>query len=94
MTDTALYKRVDRDLLSCNGGTHQWVLRVPTPTVSPLRPCENGWHACKVEHLSCWRGAAILRLEVNGAARMDQADKVVVASCTAVELIGVLTEPV
>jgi hypothetical protein len=32
----------------------------------PLRRCDNGWHACTVEHLPYWLGAELWEVELDG----------------------------
>jgi hypothetical protein len=51
---------------------HQWEVPGVTGEVGwgvvelPLRHCENGWHACRPEHLSYWLAAELWEVELSG----------------------------
>ena len=84
-----LYKVLDAEGESCNGGEATWSLPVKREDgtwqpgewmpaiVGELVPCENGYHACRECDLVRWLGEAIYELEYRGELVEDD-DKVVV----------------
>ena len=84
-----LYKVLDAEGESCNGGEATWSLPVKRedgtwqpgewmPAIEgKLVPCKNGYHACRTQDLVEWLGETIYRLEYRGELVEDD-DKVVV----------------
>jgi hypothetical protein len=76
-----LYKVLNHDGTSCNGGSGQWSLpKNGKPGAwfkvkGKLEPCENGIHACRRDQLVEWLGPAIYELEP-GSKVLDWGDKV------------------
>ena len=62
-----LYKVLDSNQRSCNGGFAQWIPRQwMSPIIGKLIPCENGYHLCHAEDLVDWLDAEIWEAEYRG----------------------------
>jgi hypothetical protein len=92
VTET-LFKVLKFDGSPHHGGEGRWNLPSGDepgewmPSISPLVPCESGYHVCRLEQLIVWLGPAIWTVEIRGD-RIEQADKMVAAqarllACTA-----------
>jgi hypothetical protein len=79
-----LYKVLDNNRRSCNGGDYEWTPGEWTPPRA-VDPCHSGWHLCDGEaQLLRWLGKAIWTAEARGD-RADEEDKIVVESARIVE---------
>lgn len=84
-----LYKVLDKDGQSCNGGDMRWSLPVKNadgtwtpgewmpPIQGELIPCKNGYHLCRATDLLSWLNARIFVAEHRGDL-VEAGDKVVV----------------
>ena len=73
-----LYKVLNTDMTSCNGGNATWKLGEWMPVIEgDLVPCENGYHLCRREDLIHWLGEVIYEVEYRGEIVEDE-NKVVV----------------
>jgi len=77
---TAFYKVLGRDGTPHHGGTGTWHLpngRRPgkwMPTITPVVPCQSGYHLCTIDQLVTWLGPVIWVAEGRGE-HVDQSDK-------------------
>jgi len=73
-----LYKVLDSNQRSCNGGFAQWIPgQWMPPIIGKLIPCENGYHLCHAEDLVDWLDAEIWEAEYRGEI-VEGANKAVV----------------
>ncbi len=83
MEKEKLYKVLDSDGNSCNGGSYKWSLPKDSKPgawsepIKDLKPCENGYHLCRRQDLIHWLGATIYEAEYRGK-RVDEDNKIVV----------------
>ena len=62
-----LYKVLNEDMTSCNGGDATWKFGEWMPVIDgELLPCVNGYHLCRREDLVEWLGEAIYEAEYRG----------------------------
>jgi hypothetical protein len=71
-----LYKSLDKNGNSCNGGKYKWSLPKQNadgtwtpgewaePIEGKLKSCENGYHVCNADQLLFWLNAHIFEVEV------------------------------
>jgi len=73
-----LYKVLNEDMTSCNGGNATWKLGEWMPVIDgELIPCENGYHLCRRGDLVEWFGETIWEAEYRGEI-VESDNKVVV----------------
>jgi len=84
-----LYKILDKNGYSCNGGVCEWYLpeKGKNNTWTPgkwmpkikgkLVPCQNGYHLCRENNILDWLGESIFEAEYRGYV-LENTDKVIV----------------
>ena len=88
MTTETVYKVLNTDRTSCNGGNAVWPVGEWMPEIEgPLKPCANGYHLCRRQDLINWLGPAIWVAEYEGE-RVDDDDKIVVRRARIVEQLA------
>ena len=71
MTET-LYKVLDGNGHSCNGGSAKWFLPHGSrlgkwmPAIANPVPCRRGYHVCRLDQLLAWLNVRVFEVEIRG----------------------------
>ena len=86
-----LYKVLDENRQSMNGGSATWTPGEWMPAITDLVACKRGYHLCRESDLIYWLGPAIWEAEARGA-EIVQDDKIVVAEARIIRQVETWNE--